>query len=467
MKIKQNILLQAINIHRHLVKEIKIEFSENGIRIFSVDPSNCELVITTIPKTACEEYNVERDLEMGIDMQKIKEYLRLFKKDDVLTFDYDADVNRLLGKEGNLTRGMGLLDLAGWPDPKIPKVDLKNKVSINTKIFYDSLKGIMSNKNYEHTYISTTRDSLILENQDDDEDHDKENRSVIMQDTGALTVDYCNATDNNYTIFRSDFLIKQINEYKKCFDHVIIETSPREPIRITANNDNLQVEYWLAPLIRDDDHERQVILEDQEEPDTEKELKPETEIEKTVEPEIIEPLEAIKEIVKPTEFDKIEPVDATVNGVEYATDEINDPEAYTDIDERQEEYIETHKDKLEPKSKSKSKEEIEPVIDVHSDRLSIRKPKGLEYEKHQWTIDMEKIRDKLEKSLKKESKKALSKVTEIKGFVFFVVNSTDVKADNGTGENIIENLLGTGFVLIAWYRYKPEKWIAQTVKKVE
>ena len=450
IKIKQNILLKAVDIHRHLVKEIKIEFSENGIRIFSVDPANYEMVITNIPKTACEEYDVDSKLEIGIDLQKIKEYLRLFKKDDVLAFDYDADVNRLLGKEGNLTRGMGLLDMAGWPDPKIPKVDLKNKVSIDTKIFYDSLKGIMSNKNYEHTYISTTRDSLILENQDEDEDHNKENRSVIMQDMGALTVDYCNAADNNYTIFRSDILIKQVNEYKKCFDHVIIETSPREPIRITANNDNLQVEYWLAPLIRDNDHERQVILEDQEKEEI------------TPKPEIKEPLEAIKEIVKPTEFDKVEHVDATVNGIEYASDEVNDPEAYADIDERQEEYIETHKDKPEPET-----EEIKPVIDIYSDRLSIRKPKGLAYEKHQWTADMEKIKKMLEKTLKKESEKALSKVTEVKGFVFFVVNSTDVKVDDRTGENVIENLLGADFVLIAWYRYRPKKWIAQTVKKAE
>ncbi len=463
IKIKQNILLKAVDIHRHLVKEIKIEFSENGICIFSVDPANYEMVITNIPKTACEEYDVDSKLEIGIDLQKIKEYLRLFKKDDVLAFDYDADVNRLLGKEGNLTRGMGLLDMAGWSSEKPPKVDLKNKVSVNTKIFYDSLKGIISNKNYEHTYISTTRDSLILENQDDDEDHDKENRSVIMQDTEALIVDYFNAADNNYTIFRSDILIKQINEYKKCFDNITIETSPNTPIRITANNNNLQVEYWIAPLIRDDDHERQVILEDQEEePDTEKELKPRTEIEKTVEPETIEPLEAIKEIVKPTEFDKVEPVDATVNGIEYASDEVNDPEAYADIDERQEEYIEKNKDKPEPEI-----EEVEPVIDVYSDRLSIRKPKGLKYEKHQWTPDMEKIKDKLEKSLKKRSKKALSKVTEMKGFVFFVVNSTDVKVDDNTRENVIENLLPDGFVLIAWYRYRPEKWIAQTVKKVE
>ncbi len=446
MKIKQKILLQAVDIHRHLVKEIKIEFSENGMRIFSVDPAHCELVITTIPKTACEEYNVEGKLEIGIDMQKIKDYLRLYKKDDVLTFDYDPDVNRLLGKEGNLTRGMGLLDLAGWSDPEIPKVDLKNKVSINTKIFHASLKGIISSKNYEQTYISTTRDSLILENQDDDEDHDKENRSVIMRDTGALTVDYCNAADNNYTIFRSDILIKQVNEYKKCFDQVTIETGPREPIRITANNDSLQVEYWLAPLIRDNDHERQVILEDQEE-----EAKPEPEISEEVKTDMEE---QIQYEVNEEDFDKfsedrhLDPPEQKDNWDDVKTD-IENEQIVKDID------------------KKETSGEVKPVITIYSDRLSIRKPKGLEYEKHQWTIDMEKIKDKLEKTLKKESKKALSKVTEVKGFVFFVVNSTDVKADNNTRENIIENLLGAGFVLIAWYRYRPEKWIAQTVKKVE
>jgi len=58
IKLKQRILLQAIDIHKHLTNEIKIQFLENSIRIKSVDPAHYEMVITDIPKHACEEYSL-------------------------------------------------------------------------------------------------------------------------------------------------------------------------------------------------------------------------------------------------------------------------------------------------------------------------------------------------------------------------------------------------------------------------
>lgn len=408
IKLKQRILLQAIDIHRHLVTEIKIQFLENSIRIKSVDPAHYEMVITDIPKRACEEYDLrENKLEIGIDLIKLKEFLRLFKKDDVLTFDYDPENNRLLGKQGYLTRGMGLLDTAGWNSEKTPKVDLKNMVSVDTKIFYASLKGIISSKNYEQTSIIVIRDGVMLEKIDEDEDKDKRDRAVIMQDTGALTVNRCKTGDNNYTIFRSDILIKQVNEYRKCFDHMTIETSPEEPIRITGSNDCLQVEYWLAPIIKDTEDIQPI--EDQEKVETQ---------------------------------------------IAYETNE-SDSEI---IDEDR---------LLDPEQEDKTvKEEI--PIKINSDRLSIRRPKGLPYQKHQWTIDMEQVKDMLKEALENVGKQALSEAARYNGFVFFVVHSTDkVEVDDITGETIIENLLPGGFVLIAWHRYRSDKWFAQTVETVK
>jgi len=453
IKLKQRILLQAIDIHRHLTNEIKIQFLENSIRIKSVDPAHYEMVITDIPKRTCEEYSLgDGDLEIGMDLKKLRDFLRLFKKDDVLTFDYDPDTNRLIGKQGYLTRGMGLLDMTGWNSEKTPKVELKNMVSVDTKIFYASLKGIISNKNYEQTSIIVIRDGVMLEKIDEDEDKDKRDRAVIMQDTGALTVNHCNANDkNNYIIFRSDILIKQINEYKKCFDHVTIETSPEEPIRITANNDNLQVEYWLAPIIPDESYGRQKMVEEQKE-----EIKPKLEIK--------EPLEAIKEIVKPTEFDRVEPVDGTVGGIEYAADEVNDPAVYGDaeLEDSQEEYIDAYKDKPEPKSK----EGVKPMV------IPIRKPKHQPYKKQQWSQDMEYIRDTIEKHrLNRDTKQdKIKQVAEYKGFVFFInrpqieTELSYVKIKNKNGNQIIQQVLPDGYVLIAWFKWHENGWIAQTVK---
>lgn len=455
IKLKQRILLQAIDIHRHLVTEIKIQFLENSIRIKSVNPAHYEMVITDIPKRACEEYDLrDGELEIGMDLQKLRDFLRLFKKDDVLTFDYDPDTNRLIGKEGFLMRTMGLLDTAGWNSEKTPKVELKNTVSVDTKTFYDSLKGVIVNKNYEETYITTTRDKLVLENYDEDEDEDRKRKSVIASGIQDIEIKCFDPGNNGFTIFRSDILIKQIKEYKKCFDHVTIETSPEEPIRITTDNDSLQVEYWLVPIIPDESYGRQKMVEEQKE-----EIKPK--------PEIKEPLEAIKEIVKPTEFDRVEPVDGTVGGIEYASDEVNDPEVYGDaeLENSQEEYIDAYKAKPEPKSK----EDVKPMV------IPIRKPKHQPYKKQQWSQDMEYIKNIIEKHrFNRDTKQdKIKQVAEYKGFVFFInrpqteTELSYVKIKNKGGDQIIQQVLPDGYVLIAWFKWHEKGWIAQTVKKAE
>ncbi len=79
---------------------------------------------------------------------------------------------------------------------------------------------------------------------------------------------------------------------------------------------------------------------------------------------------------------------------------------------------------------------------------------------------MEKINDKLHKQSEKDSKKALLKAANLDGFVFFIVHSEkSVNVDNNIVENIITELLPKNYVLIAWFRIKFEKWVAQTVKK--
>ncbi len=116
--------------------------------------------------------------------------------------------------------------------------------------------------------------------------------------------------------------------------------------------------------------------------------------------------------------------------------------------------------------KEKTEKEIEKTIDIYADRLSICKPKGVPYNKNKWTNDMEKINDKLHKQSEKDSKKALLKAANLDGFVFFIVHSEkSVNVDNNIVENIITELLPKNYVLIAWFRIKFEKWVAQTVKK--
>lgn len=583
MYVKQHILKKFIDIvYKINDNEIKLNIKKDGIETLLVDPAYTELLKLRIPYTACDEYNIEKtgEMELGIDPEKLRNFVRIFKKDDLVRIDYDSETNRLMLRVGNLTRGMGLIDTAGMPDPEIPEIVFKNKFKILTKTFYENLKKIKTKRYLDLTKISVLKDGIALEEfeQYPDENQDLTN---IFIDKNIYDVEIYNVVNNSSMVFNIETVFKQVTEYKKSIEYLIVEINDyNNPLHIIGISDNLEVEYWRAHYIVDDEYAKQEqLIEDKEDVDVEQEteLQQEQEIKIPMEPLIAElrygstdilfyknewfwtgdiehvnkediehnvmimkqlydkyskqvkgligvhkdydkdyvhlhsnsktkisdlskeirifskmtaknyyeskekldrsqwysfveqieehpeSLEAIKEIAKPTEFDKAEPTDATVNGIEYAADSINDPEVYSEIDENHEKYIEKNKDNPEPNLKENDRSDI----DIYSDRLSICKPKGLPYNKHQWTIDMEKIKAILDRLLKKASKKALAKATECEGFIFFIVHSTDkVNVDDLMGEAIIKNLLPGGFVLIAWYRYQPEKWIVQAVEKV-
>ena len=290
-------------------------------------------------------------------------------------------------------------------------------------MFYDNLKKVLyepikkdsgkkkSKQIYQSAYLTIQPGCIVLENIDGfNEDMDKKNREHIIVKKDFLTI----ISSNNATTAFNTKVFKHLQIFKKNWEQITIETDYFHPIKITGNNRLVQFEYWQAPVIPDNiDYKR---------------------FEETQKQTII------TEEIKKTDF-------------ETTTNE--------------------EKNKLEPVIKTKTNE---PLIalkkksekkDIYSDRLSICKPKGLPYDKHQWTSDMEKIKNKMGKSLEKQNKKTMSKAGSYEGFVFFIVNLKDkTTVDNITIEVTIERLLPNRYVLIAWYQYKSEKLIIQTVEKV-
>lgn len=444
-KIKQQIMLQAVKIQKHVNDEIKIEFQSDGIHFKSVDPSHTELLLSFIPKHSIDEYSLGNTIEIGIDIDKLRDFLKLGKKEDIFTFDYDLDSHRLIVKLGYLTRTMGLIDIEHIEDSKIPPLKLGDRVLVNTKMFYDSLKNVLYElveeygiestivtydktgetedidieviikkrfkQVYDSAYLTIQQDRIVLENLSSfDEDKDRKNRDSIIADTGILTV----ISGNNIETAFSDEILKHLSNYKKYWEQITIETDYYHPIKISGDNGKVQFEYWRAPCISDD-IDRKRFEETQKETVVKEEVKTKkkaaAQVGKKIEPKIEKPIEPLIAVQKK-------------------------------LDKRKQE------------------------TDIYADRESICKPKQLEYEKHQWTYAMEEIKDVLERHFSHKRQGFFTEITCNKGFVFFAADPrTDKEVSDKQGENIIENMLPEGFVLIAWYRYRPEKWIAQTVKK--
>src|SRR5207249_10213670 len=114
-----------------LLEAAKYTVRERSMAGKAVDPAPAAMVDLALDRGAFDAYKAD-DGELGIDMDKMKEILRLAKAGETIALRHDEDKNRLVVTVGNTTRRMALVDTAGMSDPKVPSLNLPAKVVVRT-----------------------------------------------------------------------------------------------------------------------------------------------------------------------------------------------------------------------------------------------------------------------------------------------------------------------------------------------
>jgi proliferating cell nuclear antigen len=130
-KLKADILKEMVDVVSTLVDEAKFNVGKDSVAVKAVDPAHVAMVDLSLDRSAFEGYKAE-EAELGIDMDKMKEILRLAKAGDIISLTHDEDKNRLVVAVGNTTRRMSLVDTAGMSDPKVPSLNLPAKLTVRT-----------------------------------------------------------------------------------------------------------------------------------------------------------------------------------------------------------------------------------------------------------------------------------------------------------------------------------------------
>ncbi|MBU4070582.1 MAG: DNA polymerase sliding clamp, partial [Candidatus Thermoplasmatota archaeon] len=126
-KVRPEVLKEVVDVVSTTVDETKITATKTGISIKAVDPAHVAMIDLTLSKGGFEEYKAD-DVALGVDMDKIKEVLRLAKPGDMIYMEHDEERNRLVFKVGNITRKMSLVDTTGMSEPKVPNLNLPVKI---------------------------------------------------------------------------------------------------------------------------------------------------------------------------------------------------------------------------------------------------------------------------------------------------------------------------------------------------
>ncbi|UCD92587.1 MAG: proliferating cell nuclear antigen (pcna) [Methanobacteriota archaeon] len=158
-KAKSEVLKELIDVVSTLVDEVKFNVSKSGIAVKAVDPAHVAMVDLSLEKGAFEEYK-GNDTELGIDINKIREVLKLARAGEIISIDHDEDKNRLIMSVGNIVRRMSLVDTAGMSDPKVPNLDLPAKLSVRTE---ELRQGIRASESVsDHIALISSPDSFEM-----------------------------------------------------------------------------------------------------------------------------------------------------------------------------------------------------------------------------------------------------------------------------------------------------------------
>jgi proliferating cell nuclear antigen len=95
----------------------------------AVDPAHIAMVDLRLGKDAFEEFKAD-EAEIGLDIDKLNQFLKLARADDIVDLKHDEDKRRLNIVVGDITRRMSLIDTTGMSDPKVPNLELPAMVTV-------------------------------------------------------------------------------------------------------------------------------------------------------------------------------------------------------------------------------------------------------------------------------------------------------------------------------------------------
>ncbi len=163
-KVKPEVLKEVIEIIATLVDEAKFSVGKTGLVIKAVDPAHVAMVELNISKGGFEEYKAD-DNELGVDIDKVKEVLKLAKPGDEITMEHDEEKSQMVFKVGNITRRMSLVDTTGISDPKVPNLTLPVIVSVRTQ---ELRQGIRASESVsDHIALTATPDGFEMASEGD------------------------------------------------------------------------------------------------------------------------------------------------------------------------------------------------------------------------------------------------------------------------------------------------------------
>ncbi len=133
-------LKESISIISDLVNEARFKITPNSIELVAMDPANVSMVVFQLLSSSFIEYNVEKNVEICINLSNLKQILRRASPNDMLTLELGEDNKMKVQLKSNNVRtfSLPLINLEE-KEQKIPNLKFDADIKMPSNVLTEAI----------------------------------------------------------------------------------------------------------------------------------------------------------------------------------------------------------------------------------------------------------------------------------------------------------------------------------------
>jgi proliferating cell nuclear antigen len=235
----------SITIISDLVNEARLKVSKNAIELVAMDPANVAMVDFKLLSSAFVEYDVQKEMEIGVNLVDMKQVMRRAKQNDTVSIEVTADNRIQITFKGQNTRTFSLpiIELEE-KEQKVPDLHFPVSISTTSANLSDAIEDV--DIVAESVTFMVEPKSFTIQAEGD---LSRAKIEIPKDDSTAITAETKEKVRSKYSI---EYLKKMISGAKVA-ETVQIRFNKDYPLRLDFKEvDKVQLSFVLAPRVDND-----------------------------------------------------------------------------------------------------------------------------------------------------------------------------------------------------------------------
>ncbi len=237
-------LKESVTIISELVNEARLKVGKDGIELVAMDPANVAMVIFKLLSSAFSEYSIDKEINISINLNNLKQILRRAKPNDMVTIEVEENKLKVqLRSESVRTFSLPIIDLEE-KEQRIPQLSFPISIETSSAFLSEAI---------EDSDIVAEAVTLMAEHQKftirAEGDLSSVNVEIKPSDETKITVEGNEKIKAKYSV---EYL-KKMMQGSKLADRVKVQFNHDYPLKIDYHAiDRVLLSFILAPRVEND-----------------------------------------------------------------------------------------------------------------------------------------------------------------------------------------------------------------------